>query len=169
MRQHARLAKRLGLARRGKAPAREIDDHDVAFDREHIQAGQLRDRGSQPRRAPMILDQALAGAVTALQTMNPSARPATLTEVDTAKIELRPLPEGSRTAAFIITANGHEMFTRVSVYVHDGWTYKLRFTSPVQRANIIADISAVTFFVVSNAHFATGYFINLKIGGSPPD
>lgn len=86
-------------------------------------------------------DHALAEAVNAIQTMNPGAQPVTLHNTDTATLDGRPLPEGSRTAAFTIAANGQQLFTRVSVYMRDGWVYKLRFTSPTQRANILADMA----------------------------
>jgi hypothetical protein len=83
-------------------------------------------------------DEALAGAIAALRALFPDAREIQLSELPAAP----PAPNAmeSRTAAFMIRLQGRDTFTRVSVFTANGWEYKLRFTSPDQRANILADI-----------------------------
>jgi hypothetical protein len=86
------------------------------------------------------LEQAFGGAVGALRQAHPTAElidPSTLQWITLGD---RPPPPPSATAAFRVNINGQEAFTRVSVYVADGWTYKLRFTSPSPTENYIADI-----------------------------
>jgi len=83
-------------------------------------------------------DEALAGAVGALRRAQPSARPVNVPPPGADEV---PLPDGSRTATFMFTMDGREHFTRVSVYVRDGWVYKMRFSSPFQEANSLADAS----------------------------
>jgi len=87
-------------------------------------------------RRETSLDAALAGSVAALRVMHPDARAVELSELPTVDAE-REIPE-SRTAAFLLS--GGQLFTRISVYVTGGWEYKLRFTSPTPRGNIIADL-----------------------------
>lgn len=86
------------------------------------------------------LDSAMQGAVAAMLVRYPDAR-----EVALSDIERFPAPEGrniseSRTAAFTVRDGDQQLFTRISVYVADGWEYKMRFTSDIPRANVMADM-----------------------------
>ncbi len=85
------------------------------------------------------LEAAFQGAVGALRQVHTTAElidPSTLQWVTLGD---RPPPPPSATAAFRINVNGHDAFTRVPVYVANGWVYKLRFTSPTPEENYIAD------------------------------
>lgn len=91
-----------------------------------------------PRRP--TLDNAMQGAVAAMLVRYPDARETPLSD-----IERFPAPEGrtipeSRTAAFMVRDGAQQLFTRISVYVADGWEYKMRFTSEIPRANVMADM-----------------------------
>jgi hypothetical protein len=86
------------------------------------------------------LESAMQGAVAAMLVRYPDAREATLTDVERfAAPEGRTIPE-SRTAAFMVRDGDHQLFTRISVYVAGGWEYKMRFTSEIPRANVMADM-----------------------------
>jgi hypothetical protein len=95
---------------------------------------------------PYTLDQALTNAVAAVQAMHPGARPVDPSSLERVTIGDRAPPE-SRTAAFIVTHQGQQLFTRVSVYVRDGWTYKMRFTAPNPRMNFIAEMMWTTMLL----------------------
>lgn len=92
-------------------------------------------------RRPENVDEALAGAIAAIR-----ARFTRVREVDLARIEsipderMRVAAVDARHAAFTVRMDGRDMFTRVSIFSANGWVYKLRFTSPEQRHNILAEI-----------------------------
>lgn len=91
-----------------------------------------------PRRP--TLDNAMQGAVAAMLVRYPDARETPLSD-----IERFPAPEGrnipeSRTAAFTVRDGDQQLFTRISVYVANDWEYKMRFTSEIARANVMADM-----------------------------
>lgn len=86
------------------------------------------------------MESALAGAVQALLAVHPNAQPLELSTLPTATNPSAPPPPEFLSAAFSIQHHGRRIFTRVSVYVANGWVYKLRFTSDTPRSNWAGDL-----------------------------
>ena len=86
------------------------------------------------------LDEAFSGAVAALRQVHTTAQLIDPSALQWVTLGDRPPPPPSATAAFRVEINGQPAFTRLSVYVANGWVYKLRFTSPTPAENYIADI-----------------------------
>ncbi|MBY0564233.1 MAG: hypothetical protein K2P58_08605 [Hyphomonadaceae bacterium] len=97
------------------------------------------------RRVPeRNMHEALADAVAALAYIHPNIRPVRPHEVDSVELANTPTPPESSTAAFMIATDRGELYTRVSIYVANGWEYKLRFTGLNGRSNIMADLIWIT-------------------------
>ncbi|MCX7358867.1 MAG: hypothetical protein NT015_12105 [Alphaproteobacteria bacterium] len=87
------------------------------------------------------LDEAFSGAVGAIRAQYTRVRAVDLSRLQASADDLIPIaPVESRTAAFRGRLNGETIFTRVSVFVADGWEYKMRFTTTEERHNILGEV-----------------------------
>lgn len=87
---------------------------------------------------PITAEGAMATAVAALRALHPEMR---AIRVDPSDLPItRPAPP-SLTQYFAIRQDGRNVLTRISIAEIDGWVVKMRFTSEVPRADMIAEMT----------------------------